>query len=407
MKIEGNVLILTHWSFKDALVQTYTLPYVDIIRKIIPPEKKIFVVTFEQERVALNEEEKETLKKGWEKRNMQLLALSYKKFGIKKLINAIKQLLQLAMLIRKEHISVIHAFCTPAGSIGYLLSKLTGAKLIIDSYEPHAESMVEAGAWKKSGGAFKILFRLEKKLAQHAVHIIATTAGMKEYAKEKYNFDLKNFFVKPACIDFNTFFPRPKNELLLQELKLADKIVGVYAGKLGGMYLNEEVFDFIKSCYEHWGDRFRFLILTPEPDEKITKQMQRIGIPAGIVIKRFVFHKGIPDYLSLGDFGINPQTPVPSKRYGSPLKNGEYWGMGLPIVISPKISIDSDIIIANNIGVVINLQKKENMTEAVKQLDQLLKNNSRESLQQKIFSVAKKHRSFQIAEEIYPVVYER
>lgn len=407
MKLKGNILVVTHWSFKDALIQTYTLPYVDIIRKIIPTDRKIIVVTYEQERLALNEKETEALKKEWDKKNMQLLPFPYKRFGIKKLIIAIKQLLQLVKIIRKENIGAIHAFCTSAGSIAYLLSKFTGVKLIIDSYEPHAESMVETGAWKRSGAAFQILFRLEKKQAQHAVQLIATTSGMRDYAKERYNIDLKDFFVKPACIDFNDFFPRPKNEVLLHQLKLTDKLVGVYAGKLGGMYLHEEVFDFVKSCYDYWGDHFRFLILTSEPDEKIVSQIQRTGIPDGVVIKRFVFHKEIPDYLSLGDFGINPQTPVSSKRYGSPIKNGEYWGMGLPIVISPKISIDSDIISENNIGVVINLQKKENMTEAVKQLDQLLKNNSRESLQQKIFSVAKKYRSFQIAEEIYPVIYER
>jgi glycosyltransferase involved in cell wall biosynthesis len=407
MKLESNLLIFTHWSFKDALIQTYTLPYVDIIRKIIPADKKIVVVTYEQEKVALSREEQETVNREWSNKNMQLLPLSYNKFGIKKMINAITQLLQLSRIIRKENIGVIHAFCTPAGGIAYLLSKLTGAKLIIDSYEPHADSMVETGAWKRSGAAFRILSRLEKKQAQHAVHVIATTLEMKEYTKKRYNFDLKDFFVKPACINFNDFYPRPKNERLLQELKLTNKIVCVYAGKLGGMYLNEEVFDFIRSCYDHWGDHFRFLMLTSESDEHITRQLQRKGIPADVLIKRFVSHKEIPDYLSLGDFGLNPQAPVSSKRYGSPIKNGEYWGMGLPIVISPKISNDSDIINANNIGVVINLQKKENLAEAVKQVDQLLKKFPRELLQQKIFSIAKKYRSFQIAEEIYPLIYER
>ena len=405
MKLKGNILIFTHWSFKDALVQTYTLPYVDIIRKIIPPDKKIIVVTFEQERIALNEKEKESIRKEWDTRNMQLLPLTYKRFGLTKMIGAIGQLIHLWKIVRKEHINVIHAFCSPATGFGYLLSKFTGAKLVVDSYEPHAESMVEAGAWKRSGAAFQILFRLEKKLSHRAVHIIATTAAMKTYAKDKYDFDLKNFFVKPACIDFNTFFPRPKNELLLNELKLTDKIVCVYAGKLGGMYLNEEVFDFIKSCYDHWGDRFRFLLLTPASDETVAGHRQRTGIPADIVIKRFAFHKEIPEYLSLGDFAINPQAPIPSKRYGSPLKNGEYWAMGLPIVISPEISVDSDIISTNNIGVVINLQRKENLAEAVKQIDQLLRNNQRETLQQKIFSIAKKYRSFDIAEDIYPSIY--
>ncbi len=54
MKLKGNILILTHWSFKDALVQTYTLPYVEIIREIVPVEKKIIVITSEQQNNALS-----------------------------------------------------------------------------------------------------------------------------------------------------------------------------------------------------------------------------------------------------------------------------------------------------------------------------------------------------------------
>ena len=185
----GNILVLTQWSFKDALVQTYTLPYVDIIRKIISPERKIFLVTAEQEQIALTKEETDLVNKDWGKRNMQLIPEPYKRFGFKKMLSATGNLAKLIRVIKKENIKTIHAFCTPAGSIAYLLSKFTGAELIIDSYEPHAEAMVENGTWKKSGAAYKILFSLEKKQSQRAKALIATTAGMKQYALE--NMELK------------------------------------------------------------------------------------------------------------------------------------------------------------------------------------------------------------------------
>jgi hypothetical protein len=84
MKLEGNILVFTHWSFKDALVQTYTLPYVNIIRRIISPDRKIFVVTAEQEQVALSEDEITRVNKEWSKQNMQLLPGAYRKFGLRK-----------------------------------------------------------------------------------------------------------------------------------------------------------------------------------------------------------------------------------------------------------------------------------------------------------------------------------
>ena len=146
MKLTGNILVLTQWSFKDALIQTYTLPYVEILRETIPRERKIFVVTSEQEKKALTEKEMDEINERWKNRNMELIAQPYKRFGWKKLVTSVGQLLKLYRTIKRNKINVIHPFCTPAGSIGYLLSKLSGATLVIDSYEPHATAMVETGA---------------------------------------------------------------------------------------------------------------------------------------------------------------------------------------------------------------------------------------------------------------------
>jgi glycosyltransferase involved in cell wall biosynthesis len=404
MKTPGNILVLTQWSFKDALVQTYTLPYVDIIRKIISHDRKIFLVTAEQEQMALSKEEQNEINKEWANRNMQLIAEPYQKFGLKKMIAAAGNLSKLVRIIKKEKIRTIHAFCTPAGSIGYLLSRLTGAELIIDSYEPHAEAMVENGTWKKNGAAYKILFSLEKKQTKKAKAVIATTAGMKQYAMEKYGVDVKNFYVKPACVDTEKFFPREKDPALLKKLELENKIVCVYAGKLGGIYFKEETFDFIKACYDHWKDDFRFLMLTNAPKEEIEQQMLRVGLLDNIVISFFVFHQDIPRYMSLGDFAINPVKPVPTKKYCTSIKDGEYWAMGLPVVISPDISDDSSIIEKEGSGVIIDFSQKAGFHMAIVKMESLLQNKN--DLTMRIRSISDKYRSFSIAEKIYKSIYD-
>ena len=285
MKLSGNILVLTQWSFKDALIQTYTLPYVQILRDTIPVDKKIIVVTAEQETKALSADELNEINNQWKAKNMELIAQPYKRYGWKKIIKGLGQMFELYRVIKKNKIRIIHPFCTPAGSIGYLLSKVTGTALVIDSYEPHATAMVETGAWKKSSSSFKILFALEKKLTQKADYIIATTKGMKKYAMDNYGVELKNYFVKPACISFEDFYPREKDSLLMDKFNLHNKIVCVYAGKLGGTYLKEEVFEFIKACYEHWGDGFRFLMLTEESEKMIQAQMSTVGVPSHILVK--------------------------------------------------------------------------------------------------------------------------
>lgn len=403
MIVNGNILVLTQWSFKDALVQTYTLPYVDIIRTIVSQERKIILVTAEQQKIALSENELDDVNLDFVKKNMKLIAQPYKRFGLKKIIAAIGQIWKLYRVIRNEKIRTIHAFCTPAGSIAWLLSKISGAALIIDSYEPHAEAMVENGTWKKNGVAFKVLFNLEKRQTERASALIATTAGMKQYASEKYGIAVKNFFVKPACVDLQKFFPAEKNIQLLKELGLENKIVCVYAGKLGGIYLKEEVFDFISACYDYWGDRFRFLMLTNAVKEEIEAEVKRINLPGNIIVSRFVFHHDVPAYLSLGDFALNPVKPVPTKRYCTSIKDGEYWAMGLPVIISPEISDDSAIISAENAGVVMNFRDRQQYVIAIKSLEELLMQG--QPLQSKIRAIGEKYRSYSIAKKIYSTIY--
>jgi len=403
MITEGNILVFTQWSFKDALVQTYTLPYVNIIREIISPERKIILVTAEQPNIALIKDETDQINKDWEKRNMQLHPAPYKRFGLIKLMTSTRSLSKLIGVIKKEKIKTIHAFCTPAGGIAYLLSKFTGAELIIDSYEPHAESMVENGTWKKEGAAYKILFSLERKQTQRAKVLIATTAGMKQYAWERYGVEVKNFFVKPACVDLMKFSPREKDPSLLKELGFENRIVCVYAGKLGGIYLKEEVFDFVKLCYDHWKDNFRFLMLTNAMKEEIDVEMQRVGLSGNIVVSKFVYHDDVPRYLSLGDFAINPVKPVPTKRYCTSIKDGEYWAMGLPVVISPQISDDSEIIEKENTGIVVDFSDNGALLRSIEKLEALIKDKV--GLKEKIRQIAIRYRSFEIAKRIYKEIY--
>jgi glycosyltransferase involved in cell wall biosynthesis len=403
MSLQGNILVLTSWSYRDALVQTYTLPYLKIIREILPADFKIILVTEEQPAMGLSAPELEKINRQWAESNMQLKAFPYQFFGVHKIFSWIKQLAVLWRTVRREKISVIHAFCTPAGSVGYLLSRLSGKPLLIDSFEPHAESMMENGTWSRRSMAYRILSLLEKLQSRRAVYLIGTTSGMQHYAKEKFGGITGNFFVKPACVDLEKFSLRTKSDQLLQKLGLNNKIVCVYAGKLGGIYLKEEVFDFIKACCNHWGDRFRFLLLTNTPEREIKELAEKINIPATSVICRFVFHEEIPAFLSLGDFALNPVKPVPSKRYCTSIKDGEYWAIGLPVIISPGISDDSEIIANEKTGAVLDFSNKKEYEKTIITIEELLANKN--EMKGKIRQIAEKNRSFGIAEKIYRTIY--
>jgi glycosyltransferase involved in cell wall biosynthesis len=393
---KNNILIITSWCYNDALIQTYTLPYLKIISKKLPEGSKIYLVTLEKNKT----------KNILSEYGIINISIPYTPFGFRAIFRWMKNIIQLLTLIIFKNISTIHAWCTPSGMIAYILSVLTGKTLIIDSYEPHAEAMVENGEWKKDSFAFKLLFNFEKLQTKRAKYLIATTEGMKNYSKIKYNHTKDNFFVKPACVNLQMFSKEKiKNKKLLSELNLENKIVCVYAGKFGGIYLEKEVFEFIKEAEKYWGAAFRTLILSSNSSDYIKQMAVNAGINENTIIHQFVSHNQIPDYMGLADFAITPVKPVPTKRYCTPIKDGEYWALGLPVVITANISDDSDIINEYKIGSVFKNLNTEDYQNSIKEIDNLLKNSTRMELYNKIRPIAEKYRNFEIAEHIYSEIY--
>jgi hypothetical protein len=385
-----NILVITWWSFDDPLIQTYTLPYLRIIREILPEGSNIFLVTLEKKKRTAAAE-----------KNIVHLPLDYHSPGIVAGWKWIRNILSLRKLIKQKNIAYIHTWCTPAGMIGYLLSKMTGKPLVLDSFEPHAEAMVENGSWKKDSFSFKILFRYERKQALHARQIIAAASGMEEYAERKYGLTGKKFFIKPACVDLDQQITR-KDPELIKRLGWENKIIGVYAGKFGGIYLEKEVFELFKCAADKWGANFRALILSSHSKEDIQLLAEQAGLPAGHIYHTFVDPGEIFRYIGLADFAITPVKPVPTKRYCTPVKDGEYWAMGLPVIITKNISDDSRIIQEQKIGSILATLDREGYDRSLSEIEELLKEKD---LKQRIREVAIKYRSFDIAKSIYKEIY--
>lgn len=404
MKSVNNILVLTTWGYKDGLIQSSTLPYLKMIHQVVP-QAKIFLQTQEKEDGNFDEKQKCRINEELGLFNIIWIPQQYHRFGIRKILASVYQFVELFWILLTKNISHIHAFCTPAGSVAYFLSLFTGKKLVIDSYEPHAESMVENGTWKNSGLAFKMLWWLEKKQSEKASYCIAAASGMPVYAAEKYGVKLTHHGVRPACVDLERFeFHKEAAERFRKEWDWTDKVVCVYAGKLGGIYLDKEVFDFFRTAHEFWGDKFRVLLLTAHTEDEVYEYCSSSGLPHYLVRRVTAPFQQMPEYLSVADFAITPVKPVPSKRFCTPIKDGEYWAIGLPVVIPDNISDDSDIIRNNNAGAVLKQLTKAEYKNAILKIDQLL-NQERNALRQRIRALAETYRNYNIAENEYKKIY--
>ena len=238
--MKKKVLVTTYWSFSDALIQTYTLPYLKIMLENGVDE--ITLLTLEKDK-KLNSSIIDSLKK----EKINIISFSYSSIGMKMYFKLMGFIFFLIYYTLKNKITNIHGWCTPGGAIAYIISVITNKPLILDSFEPHAEIMSESNTWKRNSIAFKILFLLEKLQVKRASKVIACTESMKGYVLDKYKYKISSniFYVKPACINLEEFsWKNIKNKELVTKYNLIDKVVGIYVGKFGGNYLKEDTLKF-------------------------------------------------------------------------------------------------------------------------------------------------------------------
>lgn len=404
--MKKNVLIITYWSFKDALVQTYTLPYIKMIRNVLPKDAKIFLTTFEQKKHKMSSVEVSNAKNRlMEDSNIRLMPFRYFSFGPKAAFRLIFVLFRLWLLIIFNGVKTIHCFAPSAGVLGVILKSLTGKRLIMDSFEPHAEAMVENGTWSKDSFAYRFQFRMEKKMAKKAFALIGTSDGMRQYVNKKYNIEPKRFYTKPAGVNFQLFNPKTyDNSKIRNEIFPNAEIIGFYSGKLGGIYLKDEVFEFLSVAANRWKEKFAFIMLTPNTQDEISELCKKHHFPEDQIKIFFVSHKEVPYYMAAADFAINPVKPVPSKRYCTSIKDGEYWAMGLPVIIPANISDDSEMIQQNNIGYVWQDFSQKEYLNSLQWIDDYLEGD-KTIIQKQIIQTAISHRDMRKFERIYKEIY--
>lgn len=392
------MLVITYWDQGDPLVVNYTLPYLRQILGILPPGSCIHLVTLDKEQRKGSTIDGEA--------GIVHHPFPYRPFGMRGMAMLPSLVMALRGIVKKHRIDVVHAWCTPAGMLGYLVSMLSGRPLVVDSYEPHAEAMVENGTWRKGGVAFRILFLFERLQTRRAAAVVAAARGMREYAKQRYGRVPQHFYVKPACVDLARFPENHTKAELSERLShMAGKLVAVYAGKFGGIYLGQEVFDLFRAARDHWGEKFHVMLLTAHTADELAPYMLKAGLHPGMFTMQWAKPQDVPGFLAMADWAITPVKPVPTKRFCTPIKDGEYWAAGLPVMITPGISDDSDLIATQGIGSVIATLDRAGYVRAVQDMDELLRKEDRQVLRARIRAVAARYRSFGIAEEVYRDLY--
>jgi glycosyltransferase involved in cell wall biosynthesis len=398
-----GILFLTSWSSDEPLMLSYVVPYLEMIRELRPVEP-MFLVTWEKQSGG-HSGNREQLNAALQALNITKVETPFMRFGMRALFGHMRSIWKLAALMRKHDIGTLHPFAPAAGAMALMVRMLCPARIVMDSWEPHADAMVETRAWRQHSLGFRVLSAMEKRIAKSADLLLATSVQMPDYARRKWGNVPGRVLHRPACVNFEVFNPQRWNRAELRQAQGIpdDAVVGICVSKLGDLYLDQELFDFFALTERSFGSRLKVILLTSTPREKAEVWARKAGLSPAVLTVKMVAHEDVPVWLAMADFAVNPQRPVPAKRYGTPVKDGEYWAMGLPLVILPEISDDSEVVAQEKAGIILRSCSPEDMMLAVNELRDFLQRYPAPAPH--IRAVAEKYRSMEIARRVYAEVY--
>jgi glycosyltransferase involved in cell wall biosynthesis len=232
------------------------------------------------------------------------------------------------------------------------------------------EEYVDAGHWRRESIPFRLTKRVERAAFASADGIVTLTNRIWPIISEWSGLAGRTLphEVVPCCADLERFrFDPEARQSVRNRLGIADKLVIVYSGSIGGWYLTPEMADFFRTATEAYKD-IHALWLVPSGHDLIRSLMQERGIGADRYSVISARPDEVPAYLSASDAGLAFIKPCLSKLASSPTKNAEYLACGLPLILNAGVGDSDSLITEHGAGVLITTHGSAEYLEAIGEL---------------------------------------
>ena len=357
-----TLLYINSWSIKDPLTTSTTIPNIRVLSQSKLIKKIIFITPeyHEIEKNIINIDKVEHFSISLDTCNQPFL--------LKYICREKKAKKLLKKLSIQYNFDRILARGSSAAGKALWMHKIIKKPFYIESFEPHAQVMKESGVWSSFDPRYLIQSYWEKESIKNASGLMPVSNNYKEKLIELGR-DEKSLAMIPSTVEINNFkFDANKRKDIRKKLNIKENdIVGIYVGKFGGIYYDEEAFEAFEEAFKTIDD-FHLILLSPIKTEELKEKIEKFPkIDLTRVHHFFVPHTKIVDYLSASDFSYALIKSQPSTKYCSAIKIGEYWANGLPIIISKGVGDDSEIVKKNAVGAVYN-PVKNNHNECLKEV---------------------------------------
>jgi hypothetical protein len=390
-----TILYLAYWGVNDGLTSSTVFPHLEELCTFDKIDKIIFT-TIERNQGKVGYVGPKNIKIEFH----PLYSKNLKPNILNKIVDFIIFPNELIRLCKKNDVKKIISRGSTAGALAYKVYRATNIPFLVESFEPHADYMLESGVWQRWNPKYIFEKRWEQKVKECAESLITVSTN---YSRQlvKEGVPEERIEMVPCCVNQQAFKLDSQMRLATRKnLGISDsQTVGIYVGKFGGIYYDHEAFDVFKKAYDSFNSCFFFIILSPDDPEVIKKKFALVGVPLEATFINKVPHEVVPNYLSAADLAFSTIRPAPSRKFCCAIKNGEYWASGLPILTTEDVGDDTDIIKREKKGGVIF--NEQNLNNALTNMKSILDSTNRESRSKELSVLAIKYRSFDILKSVY------
>lgn len=372
----ANTLYICYFGVREPLVQTQVIPY---LLEIMKDGIEISLLTFEPGGFGAEEEEtavrEELAGKGVD---WHWLRYHKRPSAPATAYDVLAGAWYIRKLIKEKKFDVLHGRVHIPTLMAAIARKISShkPKLLFDIRGFFPEEYTDAGIWPEGGWLYRSAKRVEKWLLKESDGFVVLTEKARSILFPESNQSGCDKFgrpveVIPCCVDLKRF--ESANHEARQEMRkklgIGDRFVMAYVGSLGGWYLTEETADLYSVLKEKKPNAFA-LILTQSPPAMIESMLRQQGFADGDFFIGRVGAEEIPAYLAAADAAVSFIKPCYSKQASSPTKNAEYLACGLPLIVNSGVG-DTDELMKQGVGVLVNDFSAEAYTEALEKLEGL------------------------------------
>jgi glycosyltransferase involved in cell wall biosynthesis len=356
-----KTLYICYFGLREPLVQTQVIPY---LKGIAKDGLEVSLLTFEPK-----------LKGSWPKEQIQDGRRSMNEIGIEwhhlayhkrpsvpaTLYDIFVGALKVRKLIIEKKLDVLHCRVHVPALMASIARKFSGRKpkIIFDIRGFFPEEYTDAGVWPKNGLIYRIVKRVEKWLLDEADAFVVLTKKARDVLfpeSSDSGFDKlgRPVEVIPCCVDFDSRFSslEPSKVDAKRHLGIEDRFVVVHLGALGGLYLSNEIANFLKFSKLHEPRTFAILLTQSDPAE-IVSLLKNGGFAESDYLVRRVDPDDVPGYLRACDVAISFVKNSFSTLSRSPTKIPEYLACGVPIVANSGVGDVDQLITDKRVGSLI------------------------------------------------------